>query len=78
MKWNFPLLRKLIQFYSKYGLVKTIFFVIFVFLGTKLIIINALIYIANLLFGFGWEYAPILQLIDIDLGTIVPGLYLGY
>jgi len=78
MKWNFPLLRKLKQFYSKYGLVKTIFFVIFIFLGTKLIIINAFIYTANSLFGFGWEYAPILQLINLEGISIVPALYIGY
>jgi len=69
MKWNWPLLRKLQSFYSKHGLIKTILFVIFIFLGTKLIIINSLIYIANSLFGFGWEYAPLLKLINVDLGT---------
>ena len=78
MKWNWPLLKKLKSFYSKHGLIKTILFVIFIFLGTKLIIINSLIYIANSLFGFGWEYAPLLNLINFDIGAIVPGLYLGY
>tara|TARA_R100001460_G_scaffold36882_4_gene70791 strand:- start:2652 stop:2861 length:210 start_codon:yes stop_codon:yes gene_type:complete len=65
MTWNFPLLRKLINFYKNYGLINTILFVIFVFLGTKIIIINGFIYAANFLFGFGWKYAPVLDYLNL-------------
>ena len=65
MTWNFPLLRKLINFYKNYGLTNTILFVIFVFLGTKIIIINGFIYAANFLFGFGWKYAPVLDYLNL-------------
>lgn len=65
MKWNWPLLRKLIDFHRNYGLTRTILFVVFVFLGTKIIIINGFIYVANFLFGFGWKYAPILDYLNV-------------
>ena len=65
MTWNFPLLRKLINFYKNYGLINTILFVIFVFLGTKIIIINGFIYVANFLFGFSWKYAPVLDYLNL-------------
>lgn len=64
MTWDFPLLKKLNKFYKNYGLFKTILFVIFVFIGTKIFIINGFIYIANFLFGFGWKYAPILDYLN--------------
>ena len=64
MKWNFPLIRKLIQFHKNYGLTKTILFVIFIFLGTKIIIFNGTIMVANYFFCFGWKYAPVLQYLD--------------
>ena len=65
MKWNWPLLRIIINFYKKHGLIKTILWLIFIFLGTKIIIINGFIYVANYLFGFGWKYAPILDCLNL-------------
>lgn len=65
MKWNWPLLRIIINFYKKHGVIKTILWLIFIFLGTKIIIINGFIYVANFLFGFGWNYAPILDYLNV-------------
>jgi len=64
MSWNFPLLRKLSRFYKTHGLIKTILFVIIIFIGTKVIILNGFVYLCNYLFGFGWKYAPILKYLD--------------
>ncbi len=64
MKWNWPLLTRLINFYKKHGLVKTILWVIIIFLGTKIIIVNGFIYICNYVFGMNWKYAPVLQYLD--------------
>lgn len=64
MKWNWPLLTRLINFYKKYGLVKTILWVIIIFLGIKILIINGFIYLCNYVFGMGWKYAPVLQYLD--------------
>tara|TARA_R110000803_G_scaffold152990_1_gene217945 strand:- start:627 stop:836 length:210 start_codon:yes stop_codon:yes gene_type:complete len=65
MKWNFPLLKKLKDIYFKHGLLWTILFVIFIFIGTKIIIINGFIHVANFLFGFGWKYAPVLEYLNL-------------
>jgi hypothetical protein len=65
MKWNWPLLRIIINFYKKHGVIKTILWLIFIFLGTKIIIINGFIYVANFLFGFGWKYAPVLDYLNL-------------
>tara|TARA_B100002019_G_scaffold164327_1_gene141903 strand:+ start:2829 stop:3038 length:210 start_codon:yes stop_codon:yes gene_type:complete len=65
MKWNWPLLRIIINFYKKHGLIKTILWLIFIFIGTKIVVINGFIYAANFLFGFNWKYAPILDYLNL-------------
>ena len=45
------------------GLAKTVLWILVIFLGIKLRILNGIIFILNNLFGTAFEYAPILRFI---------------
>ena len=47
MKWKFPILTAIKDFYKKHGLLKTIPFVVFVAIGAKFVIGNLGILILN-------------------------------
>lgn len=61
IKWNWPILTKIKKVYKEKGLLKTILWILIIFLGIKLVILNGVIFLINLLFGAGLTYAPILR-----------------
>jgi hypothetical protein len=63
-KWDWPIAKKIKDYYSTNGLLKTIAYVILILLGVKIVIINGAIWFLNL-FGAGIEYAPILKSVGI-------------
>tara|TARA_B100002019_G_C21151600_1_gene538538 strand:- start:181 stop:426 length:246 start_codon:yes stop_codon:yes gene_type:complete len=58
-RWNFPIIRKLQNVYREKGLGKLLLWIIFIVIGTKVVIINGFIALCNFLFGVGWEFAPV-------------------
>lgn len=63
-KWNWPIARKIKQYYDANGLLKTILYVILILVGLKVVVLNGIIFILNL-FGASIEYAPILTSLGI-------------
>jgi len=63
-KWNWPIARKIKQYYDANGLVKTILYIILILIGLKVVVLNGIIFILNLL-GASIEYAPILKSLGI-------------
>lgn len=63
IKWNWPILTKIKKVYKEQGLLKTIIWILAIFLGIKIVILNGLIFVFNLLFGPGMtiDYAPVLR-----------------
>jgi|TARA_R110000744_G_scaffold310446_2_gene418142 hypothetical protein len=49
MKWKFPILTAIRDFYKKHGLIKTIPFVVFIAIGAKFVIGNLGILLLNAL-----------------------------
>lgn len=62
-KWDFPIIKKIRNFYKNNGLAKTILWFLIIVIGTKIVIINGFIALCNALFGFGWEFAPVGKII---------------
>ena len=58
-RWNFPIIRKIQSYYRENGLGKLLLWIIFIVIGTKVVIINGFIALCNFLFGVGWEFAPV-------------------
>ncbi|MAL67573.1 MAG: hypothetical protein CMK27_00635 [Porticoccaceae bacterium] len=61
IKWNWPILTKIKKVYKEKGLFKTILWILIIFLGLKLVILNGIIFFINTTFGAGLTYAPILR-----------------
>ncbi len=60
ISWNFPILTKIKKYYIEYGLVKTFGWLLFIVIGTKIIIINGAIVLINYLFNTEIPYGPLL------------------
>ena len=60
-KWEWPIAKKIADYYRKNGLLKTILYVILIILGIKIVIINGAILLLNFVFGLEIELAPILR-----------------
>ncbi len=60
ISWNFPILTKIKKYYTEYGLVKTLVWLLFIVIGTKIIIINGAIGLINYLFNTEIPYGPLL------------------
>ena len=63
LKWNWPILTKIKKVYKEKGLAKTVLWILVIFLGIKLVILNGIIFILNNVVGTAFEYAPILRFI---------------
>ena len=51
IKWNWPILTKIKKVYKEKGLFKTILWILIIFLGLKLVILNGIIFFINTTFG---------------------------
>lgn len=60
ISWNFPILTKIKKYYTEYGLAKTLVWLLFIVIGTKIFIINGGIALVNFFFGTNIPYGPIL------------------
>lgn len=49
MKWNFPILKSIKNFYKKHGLIKTIPYIVFIAIGLKVVVGNITILIMQAL-----------------------------
>jgi|TARA_R110002153_G_scaffold38376_2_gene111511 hypothetical protein len=63
-KWDWPIAKKIKDYYGANGLLKTIAYIILIILGVKIVVINGAIWLLNL-FGAGIEYAPILKTLGV-------------
>ena len=63
-KWDWPIAKKIKEYYGTNGLFKTIVYILVILLGLKLVVINGAIFVLNL-FGASIQYAPILKTIGI-------------
>ncbi len=64
-KWDWPIAKKIADVYREHGLIKCILYIILIILGIKLVVINAIIFVLNLLPWFDIQYAPILRSIGL-------------
>jgi len=64
-KWDWPIAKKIADVYKEHGLIKCILYIILIILGIKLVVINAIIFVLNLLPWFDIQYAPILRSIGL-------------
>ena len=64
-KWEWPIAKKIAAVYRKHGLLKCILYIILIILGIKIFVINAIIFLLNLLPWFEIEYAPILRSVGL-------------
>jgi len=70
--WNFPILTKLKNYYFKNGALKTLGWIVFIVIGTKVVIINGGIWVINYLFGTDIPYGPILYyLLGVEIESVV-------
>ena len=72
ISWNFPILTKIKKYYLSNGLLKTLGWLLFVVIGTKIVIINGGIGLINYFFGTNIPYGPILYYLgEIELESIM-------
>ena len=72
ISWNFPILTKIKKYYLSNGLLKTLGWLLFIVIGTKVVIINGGIGLINYLFGTEIPYGPILYLLGgIEIESIM-------
>ena len=72
ISWNFPILTKIKNYYLTNGLFKTLSWIVFIVIGTKIIIINGAIGLINYLFGTDIPYGPILYYLGgIEIESIM-------
>ena len=72
ISWNFPILTKIKNYYKKNGFFKTLYWLLIIVIGTKIIIINGAIALINYFFGTEIPYGPILYLLGgIELESIM-------
>lgn len=57
--WKFPILTLVKNQYKKLGLVKFTIWFIFIWIFTKLVIINGIILFADTVFGTNWGTPPV-------------------
>ena len=68
ISWNFPILTKIKNYYKKNGFFKTLYWLLIIVIGTKIIIINGAIALINYLFGTEIPYGPILYyLFEVEI-----------
>tara|TARA_B100000945_G_C20162193_1_gene493707 strand:- start:7 stop:234 length:228 start_codon:yes stop_codon:yes gene_type:complete len=60
ISWNFPILTKIKKYYTSNGLLKTLSWLLFIVIGTKVFIINGGIGLINYFFKTSIPYGPIL------------------
>lgn len=72
ISWNFPILTRIKKYYLSNGLLKTLGWLLFVVIGTKIVIINGGIGLINYFFGTNIPYGPILYYLgEIELESIM-------
>tara|TARA_B100001248_G_scaffold257465_1_gene240022 strand:- start:1695 stop:1934 length:240 start_codon:yes stop_codon:yes gene_type:complete len=68
MKWNFPILTKIKKYYLKNGFLKTLGWIVFIVIGTKVVIINGGIGLVNYFLNTEIPYGPILYyLFEVEI-----------
>tara|TARA_Y100000114_G_scaffold135438_1_gene136268 strand:- start:43 stop:282 length:240 start_codon:yes stop_codon:yes gene_type:complete len=60
ISWNFPILTKIKKYYLSNGLIKTLGWLLFIVIGTKVFIINGAIVLINFFLDANIPYGPIL------------------
>ena len=60
LSWNFPILTKIKKYYISNGLLRTLVWLLFIVIGTKVVIINGGIGLINYFFKTNIPYGPIL------------------
>ena len=66
-KWEWPIAKKIKNYYNEHGLIRTILYVILILLGIKIFIINGIIFLLRNLFGLDIPFGPILRLFGIEI-----------
>ena len=70
ISWNFPILTKIKNYYLKNGLSKTLGWLVFIVIGTKVVIINGVIALVNYFFKTDIPYGPILYyFFGVEIGN---------
>lgn len=68
ISWNFPILTKIKNYYLANGLVKTLVWLLFIVIGTKVVIINGGIGLINYFLDTSIPYGPILYyLFEVEI-----------
>ena len=68
ISWNFPILTKIKNYYLANGLVKTLGWIVFIVIGTKVVIINGGIGLINYFLDTNIPYGPILYyLFEVEI-----------
>ena len=60
ISWNFPILTKIKNYYKKNGFFKTLSWLLFIVIGTKVVVINGAIAFLNYFFQTNIPYGPVL------------------
>ena len=72
LSWNFPILTKIKKYYISNGLLRTLVWLLFIVIGTKVVIFNGGIGLINYFFGTNIPYGPILYYLGgIELESIM-------
>ena len=66
-KWEWPIAKKIKNYYNEHGLIRTILYVILILLGSKIFIINGIIFLLRNLFGLDIPFGPILRLFGVEI-----------
>ena len=68
ISWNFPILTKIKKYYLSNGLIKTLGWLLFIVIGTKVFIINGGIGLINFFLDANIPYGPILYyLFEVEI-----------
>jgi hypothetical protein len=71
-KWEWPIAKKIKNYYNQHGLLRTIAWIIVILLGIKIFIINGIIFLLRNLFGLDIPFGPILKLFGVDIDIPMP------
>ena len=66
-KWEWPIAKKIKNYYAEHGLIRTMLYVILILLGIKIFIINGIIFLLRNLFGLDIPFGPILRLFGVEI-----------
>ena len=66
-KWEWPIAKKIKNYYNEHGLIRTILYVILILLVIKIFIINGIIFLLRNLFGLDIPFGPILRLFGVEI-----------